>query len=128
MLGIINCLDKAADGTLEIHDYKSSGKLPTQSDVDSDKQLALYQLAVHQSYPDVKKIELVWHYVLFDTELRSTRTEKELNQLEIEYQELIDEIDNAKKFPTYESMLCNWCGYQEYCPAKKPSPKLEDFF
>jgi RecB family exonuclease len=128
MLGIIDRLDKTEDGTLEIHDYKSSGKLPTQVDVDFDKQLALYQLAVHQSYPASKKIVLVWHYVRFGTELRSTRTKKQLKKLEAEYKELIDEIDNAKTFPANESILCNWCAYQKYCPAKKQTTKLEDFF
>jgi putative RecB family exonuclease len=128
MLGIIDRLDKTENGTLEIHDYKSSGRLPTQAEVDIDKQLALYQLAVHQSYPNSKKIILVWHYVQFGAELRSTRSKKQLKQLQAEYRELIDEIGHAKKFPTSESILCKWCSYQRYCPAKKRSPILEDFF
>jgi putative RecB family exonuclease len=127
MQGYIDRLDRRADGVLEIHDYKSSGKLPGQSKVDDDKQLALYHLAVQEILPDNQGIVLVWHYVLFDTELRSRRSSEQLEELKAEYRVLIDEIENAKEYPTNESGLCNWCGYQEYCPAKKHLLKLEDF-
>jgi hypothetical protein len=32
-------------------------------DVDRDRQLALYQLAVSQRLPDVRSVKLVWHYL-----------------------------------------------------------------
>ncbi len=127
MQGYIDRLDRRADGVLEIHDYKSSGKLPGQSKVDDDKQLALYHLAVQEILPDNQGIELVWHYLLFDTELRSTRNPKQLEVVKAEYRALIDDLESAKEFPTNESRLCDWCAYQRYCPAKKHLLKLEDF-
>jgi len=125
--GVIDRLDKREDGVLEIHDYKGSKNLPTQRKLDEDKQLALYQLAVQEAYPEADGFELVWHYVLFNTELRSRRTQEQLNDLTQEYKNMIDVIENAKEFPTKESRLCDWCGYQIYCPAKKHLIQLEDF-
>lgn len=127
MQGYIDRLDRRADGNLEIHDYKGSGRLPGQDRIDKDKQLALYQIAVLEKFPEVEGIELVWHYVLFDEELRSKRSVEQLDKLKAEYRALIDEIEDTKTFETRKSKLCDWCGYQEYCPTKKHIMKLEDF-
>jgi RecB family exonuclease len=127
MQGYIDRLDKKSNGALEIHDYKGSARLAGQNIVDNDKQLGLYQLAVQEQFPDAECIHLVWHYVLFDTELRSDRTPEQLEELKAEFRGLIDEIENTKEFKPNKSPLCNWCGYQEYCPAKKRFVTLDDF-
>jgi putative RecB family exonuclease len=127
MLGIIDRLDEREDGTLEIHDYKTSGRLPSQQQIDIDKQLALYQLAVSEAYPEKDKIELVWHFVRFDIEFRSERSKEQLMALRNEYSQYIDELETVKRFTPNESPLCNWCGYQEYCPAKRGFVCLDDF-
>ncbi|KPK14440.1 MAG: hypothetical protein AMK69_28585 [Nitrospira bacterium SG8_3] len=123
--GVIDRLDKTPEGVLEIHDYKASGRMPTQEKMDADRQLALYQIAVLEAYPDTENVELVWHYVLFDQEMRSRRTKKQLEELKKEYIEAIDEIEAAEEFPPNESALCDWCGYWEYCPAKKHLIKID---
>jgi len=38
----------------EIHDYKTSRRLPMQATIDRDRQLALYQMAVHQMMADAR--------------------------------------------------------------------------
>jgi putative RecB family exonuclease len=117
--GVIDRLSIAKDGTYEIHDYKTSGRLPTQENVDNDRQLALYHIAVERMWPDVKDIDLVWHYLQFDTELRSRRPPGELKSLKGDIMELIRTIEADKDFRPKESALCDWCAYPEYCPAKK---------
>ncbi len=124
--GYLDRLDKTPADTLEIHDYKGSGNLPTQAKLDMDRQLALYQLAVQDAFPDFESIELVWHYVLFDTELRSRRTEEQLEELKAEYRALIDEVEAEEEFAPKESALCDWCGYWEYCPCKKHLVQIEE--
>ncbi|UCF08903.1 MAG: PD-(D/E)XK nuclease family protein [Thermoplasmata archaeon] len=124
--GVVDRLDKTPEGVLEIHDYKASQRMPTQEKMDRDRQLALYQIAVLEAYPDTENVELVWHYVLFDDELRSSRTKKQLEELKVEYIELIDEIEDEKVFPPKETALCDWCGYWEHCPAKKHLIKIEE--
>lgn len=124
--GVVDRLDKTPEGVLEIHDYKASQRMPTQEKMDEDRQLALYQIAVLEAYPGSENVELVWHYVLFDQEMRSKRTKQQLEELKKEYIEAIDEIEAEKNFPPSESALCDWCGYWEHCPAKKHLIKIEE--
>jgi putative RecB family exonuclease len=49
--------------------------------MDEDRQLALYQIGIQNSWNGVDQVELVWHYVAFDKEIRSKRTEEELDAL-----------------------------------------------
>jgi len=113
---IIDRLMRRADGGLEIHDYKTSAFLPTQQELDDDRQLALYEIAVRKAWPDAGDIDLVWHYVTFDTELRSRRTGEQLSTLAQSTIGLIDEIERTTEYPPRESALCEWCDYQRICP------------
>jgi putative RecB family exonuclease len=119
ILGYIDRIAVAKDGTYEIHDYKTSGRLPTQAEIDKDKQLALYQMAVKDMWPDVSKLDLVWHYMVFGKELRSRRTPKQLAGLKKEIMASIRKIEEDSDFRPKESALCDWCAYFSYCPAKK---------
>ena len=119
MQGYIDRLDKIGDGHFAVHDYKTSNRVPPQNKADIDRQLGLYALAVHQRYPEVKKIDLIWHYVRFDEEVRSTRDEKQLDSMISSTVSLINVIEAAterKEFPTKTSILCNWCEYKAQCP------------
>lgn len=124
-IGVLDRLMLMPDGIYEIHDYKTSGRLPKQSQVDSDEQLALYQLAVETSWPDAMgRVRLVWHYLLFDKELHSERDRERLEALVKDVRKRIDIINATTEFPTKESMLCNWCGYRDMCPAKGHQAKV----
>ena len=119
MQGYIDRLDKIADGHFSVHDYKTSSRVPPQAKADQDRQLGLYALAVHQKYPEIKKIDLVWHYVRFDEEVRSSRTEQQLDIMVENTVNLIKEVETAtdlKNFPTKTSILCNWCEFKAQCP------------
>lgn len=117
--GYIDRIAQDEDGTYEIHDYKTSGHLPEQKRLDADRQLALYQIGVEGMWNDVEKTRLVWHYVVFDKEMSSTRTEEQLDALRKETIALIDTIESTKEFPPHESALCDWCPYWDRCPKKK---------
>ncbi len=121
MQGYIDRLSRDGQGCLRIQDYKTSGKLPTQNDVDRDEQLALYQVAVQDMWPDNNGIELVWHYVHFDATLISHREPEQLETLRQAYVDKIRKIERAEElgnFPTIETNLCDWCEYFKLCPAK----------
>jgi putative RecB family exonuclease len=123
--GIVDRLAQRPDGTYEIHDYKTSGTLPSQSKIDSDRQLALYQLAGKNEWNLTNyNVELVWHYLLFNKELRSKRAAEELQQLREETIELIQQIESCCQFPSRESILCDWCEYDYCCPRRKHLAKL----
>lgn len=109
-------LDYTGDGRCEIHDYKTAGALPKQEHMDEDRQLALYSLWVKQNFKDAEKVDLVWHYLVFDRQLLSTRTGEQLEKLREETLEAVKKAVSAKEFPANESNLCSWCEYQFMCP------------
>lgn len=117
--GFIDRLAIAPDGTYEIHDYKTSGNLPTQKDKDEDKQLALYQIGVKDMWRDVHSIKYIWHYLVFNKEISSSRTDRDIEKLRAEKIALIKEIESATEFTPKESSLCSWCSYQPICPLWK---------
>ena len=120
--GFIDRLTQTADGHYEIHDYKTSNSLPTQDRFDADRQLALYQIGIERRFKDAQRVDLVWHYLQFDREIRSRRDPSELAQLRFDTLSVIQEVEEQTRkgeFPTRESMLCDWCEYASVCPAKK---------
>ena len=123
--GYIDRLDRTKDNIYEVHDYKTSGSLPLQEYVDDDRQLALYEIGIREKFPDVKEVRLVWHYLIFDTEISSKRTPEQLLDLRKETIALIDAIEADKEFKHKESNLCGWCDYWTYCPAKKHLAKVD---
>ncbi len=123
--GIIDRLMLAPDGAFEVHDYKTGSSLPEQAEVDSDRQLALYQVGVQTLWPKAEEVRLVWHYVAFDLEMRSTRTPEALKALKTETMALIDRVEATTEFEPCESALCDWCPYWDLCPAKKHLVKVE---
>jgi len=117
--GFVDRLDQVKDRIYEIHDYKTSKSLPEQSEMDEDRQLALYQIGIQNSWNGVDEVELVWHYVAFDKEIRSKRTEEELDELKKDTIDLIKKIEATREFLPNESRLCGWCYYQDICPLYK---------
>jgi len=117
--GVVDRLALLDHSTLEIHDYKTSSRLPTQKDVQSDRQLAFYQMGVEGKWKDIKEIKLIWHYLAFDAEIQSLRTPEELQQLRQETMELIKKIESDREFSPKESPLCDWCDYQGLCPKRR---------
>ena len=117
--GYIDRVTLVDGSALEIHDYKTSSRLPTQEDVNSDRQLSFYQMGVAEKWQGVQEVRLIWHYLTFDTEIRSSRTPEELRQLCQATLELIRTIEADRQFLPNEGPLCNWCDYQGFCPKRK---------
>jgi len=120
LIGFIDKLIKnLKDGSYEIHDYKTSNRLPEQEQLDEDKQLALYALGIKEEYPDAKKIMLKWHFLKHGKELTSFRTDKQLKELKEETMRLIKKIEAEKEWPARKSSLCDWCGFNHVCAEYK---------
>jgi len=124
--GFIDRLGQTSKGIYEIHDYKTSGSLPSQDKLDNDRQLALYQIGIKEKFRDAKDIRLIWHYLIFDKEFRSARSNAQLKDLKKQIVSLIKTIEKDVRFNPTESNLCDWCEYPEYCPAKKHEIKVQD--
>jgi len=106
-----------ADGVWRIHDYKTGKYLPTQQQADADRQLALYEIGVRHAWPDVREVELVWHYLAHDVELRSRRSADDLAQVRAGVLELVKAIEGDQEFRTAVGTHCGWCPYRAICPA-----------
>ena len=113
--GVIDRLAERKPGFYEIHDYKTNMHLPLPKYIQSDRQLALYAIGVKNQYPHVKHVRLIWHFLAFNKEIDSTRTEEELNQLKQETMSLIDIIESEEKYPASPSFLCEWCEFKTIC-------------
>lgn len=123
--GFIDRLAQTDDGTYQIHDYKTSGYLPDQKHFEEDKQLAFYQIGVKKKWNDVKDVKLIWHYVVFDKEMVSSRSHEQLERLKKDAISLIDRIENTKEFIPKESSLCDWCVFPDLCPKRKHLYRVE---
>lgn len=119
LTGYIDRLSRADDDVFQIHDYKTSAYLPSQKDADNDRQLGLYHIGIRKKWPDIKDIRLIWHYLAFDRELVSSRSDDDISKLVADTICLIDEIEAATGFPPKESGLCDWCEYPDLCPKRK---------
>src|SRR5574337_539203 len=120
--GYIDRLVSVGSGRYEIHDYKTSGRLPSQEAIDADRQLALYQLAVEATWSGTKAIELVWHYLAFGKEIRSRRTPDALERLKRSTIAVSDRIEADTEFTPIKSSLCHWCAYKNICPLWGDQP------
>lgn len=123
--GIIDRITEV-DGVYEVHDYKTSLYLPTRKEIEEDCQLALYAIALDHLY-GVKDIELVWHFLAFNKEIRLRKPSYEDAREEVIKR--IEKIEEARKrndFPPRESSLCPYCSYRPLCPLFKHEYKLEE--
>ena len=121
--GYIDRLVDLGHGHYEIHDYKTGRRMPSQAEVDRDRQLALYQLAVTQQLPDVRSVRLVWHYLAHDRMMISIRTPDQLRDLRDRVLAQIGVIERATAagdLPPRVTPLCSWCEYKPVCSAWNP--------
>lgn len=109
----------------EIHDYKT-GAMKSQEDLDNDRQLALYALAIKQEFENVTDIHLFWHFLDFNEQKFSKRTDYQLSQLKKEMIDLINKIESTTDFQPNPGCLCNWCEFKTNCPAMQDPSYLEN--
>jgi putative RecB family exonuclease len=129
--GVIDRLVRARDGALEIHDYKTGRRVPTQDELDRDRQLALYEIGARALLREEGEVRLVWHFLLANQVRTSRRTPEQLGDLRRETCLAIDRIRAETAFEPREGPLCRWCEYQSLCPVfaasrREPEPPPPD--
>ena len=131
IMGYVDRLDKHKEGHYEIHDYKTSSRLPNTQAKDFDNQLGLYELGVRQARKHGGDVQLVWHYLTHDTEIRMQKKTDELNAIRDNTISMIKDVEKAVKageFPAYKTGLCSWCAYQGICAEmEKPKRQTQSF-
>jgi DNA helicase-2/ATP-dependent DNA helicase PcrA len=114
MMGRIDRIDKLADGTYEVVDYKT-GTYKRGTNIDKDLQLSLYALACRDVFHiPVSKLSL---YFLEDgLRVSTTRTSENLVEVQDEITKNGNEILNSQFLPT-PGFHCSFCEFRVLCHA-----------
>lgn len=110
--GRIDRIDKLADGTFEVIDYKT-GSLDNKPRLENDLQLSLYALACREALSiPVSKLTL-W-FLDANEKISTTRSDKELDAVKKELLENIQELLETD-FPATPGHHCGYCDYRGIC-------------
>jgi len=99
-------------GEYEVHDYKTNNWLKSQEELDSDRQLAFYNLGLKDLFGKQIKVKLLWHFLAHNRTLVSRRTDSELDELKKETLALIKKIESTTEWPACGKKFCDWCEFK----------------
>ncbi|MDP2947302.1 MAG: PD-(D/E)XK nuclease family protein [Nanoarchaeota archaeon] len=122
LAGIIDRIDKTNEG-IEIVDYKTSKRLPSQEDINNSAQMSLYCLGVINRWPEfakqgIEKIKLTLYYLKHQESITTHRTKQQLDHIQDQVWSQLKQIEKSE-FQPMPSALCDWCGYKRICPMWK---------
>ena len=115
---ILDRLVRADDGALEVHDYKTGRRLPTQKQLDQDSQLSLYEIAVRDKFKHRGEVRLIWHCLAHQKALSSRRTPDALEKTRVLLGAQVLKVREARAqghFPPRPGPLCYYCSYRKAC-------------
>jgi putative RecB family exonuclease len=120
--GKIDRIDKIKNG-FEIIDYKTSKKMPPQKSIDENLQLSTYHLGIANRWPSIEeknaKVKLSLYFLRHSEKLSTERTAEQLNETREKILRIIrqiKEMEEKEEFKPRANALCDWCGYQKWCP------------
>jgi DNA helicase II / ATP-dependent DNA helicase PcrA len=120
--GRIDRMDRAADGSINIVDYKT-GKARSQEDADESLQLSIYAIAASEKW-GYRVGALLFHNLDGNVPVSSKRTEFQLAEARERVLAVARGIA-AGNFKPKPDFYCNFCAFRGLCPAReKQVPNL----
>lgn len=122
--GILDRLDRNSAGDLVITDYKTGKAPPERYAVSAFFALKIYALLIRRRTGETP-VELRLMYLNGPTMYRLTVDDQQLDAMDKQLRALWVAIERAmseERFPPRPGRLCNWCSFQEICPAFPESP------
>lgn len=117
--GILDRLDRDADGNLVVTDYKTGRAPPERFALGSFFALKIYALLVRRATGETP-VEVRLLFLNGPTVYRCEIDDQNLDAMDRQLRALWGRIDHAideDQFPPRPGRLCDWCSFQDRCPA-----------
>jgi DNA helicase II / ATP-dependent DNA helicase PcrA len=114
--GRIDRVDRAADGSVNIVDYKT-GKARSQEDADESLQLSIYTMAAREKW-GYQVGSLVFHNLEGNVPIISKRTDFQLGEARERILAAARGIA-AGNFEPKAGFYCNYCAFRGLCPSQE---------
>lgn len=112
--GRIDRIDKLADGTYEVIDYKT-GSSKKDTDLKKDLQLSLYDIACREGL-GIRVSKLSLYFIDDNVKVSTSRTDEQLEACRTEILELVEEMKKSDFAPT-PGFVCKFCDFRLICPV-----------
>lgn len=124
LLGIVDRVDRLADGSLEIIDYKS-GRMPETIGHATAQQLAIYHHLIETKLFETPRRHSV-HYLASNARVTLPFTTSALADVLEGAYETIRRLESDQRFAPRPERHCHYCDYARTCEAADTAPPLED--
>lgn len=117
VVGCIDRVDRIDDESVEVIDYKTNHQLFTREEVDTSLQLSLYDVAVRDLWPWVKKVKLTFAMVRHGLRQETSRTDEQRADALAYVETLGRQTETVAEFPAKLNANCSYCDHRRHCPA-----------